>query len=237
MKKEELQQYYKSVIHVGHEDYPVWELLKRYYTIQSVEKYFPPVEHSEFRWVVSACIGDCRGRYTHDKLHDEDFHLDSNKALEGDWMLQSHGGWWYIVSDEWVRKATELDIMELDMHEVTREDMVKRFNSETQYPPIEVDGRPLMHYVQQLKMMKKDGELDYFYNLGNGIKVYSCDTPETLAERIIGREQSLKEMLKEQYGDKELPWYWKNALEREKNHEEKSEDDVILAAIETEQEL
>jgi hypothetical protein len=238
MTREELQQYFTEVIHVGYEKYPIWQLLEKYYTIEGVSRYYLPVEHCECTWVVTVSFGDCCGRYTHDRLHDEDFHLKSNQALKGDWLLKPGAGFWKIVSDGWVQKAKEIDIFELDMHEVTREEMEKRFNSEHPYPPIDIDGRPLMHFVQHLKAMKPEGSYDYFYNLGNGIKVYSCDTPETLAERIIGHEQTLEEMLEEQYKGRELPQFWKNALERRKEQqEEKPEDEVIPAAIETEQEI
>ena len=198
MTKEELKNYFTEVIHVGHEDYPVWELLQKYYTIQGIERYYLPVTHTEWRWIVTVAWGDCCGRRTHDRLHDEDFHLESNQALEGDWLLKPDAGFWKIVSDEWVRSAKEIDVYELDMREVKREDLVRQLNSHsTIYPELKPEGRPLMQIVQFLKLFKQPGEYDVFYHIGNGLKVYSCDTPETLAERIIGREQTLPEMLDE----------------------------------------
>lgn len=197
MTKEELKEYFTEVVHVGYEEYPVWELLKMYYTVESVSRYYLPVVHSECRWIVTIACSDCCGRYTHDRLHDEDFHLAANQALQGDWILKPGAGFWKIVSDEWVRNATELDVRELDMTEISREKLEEAFNSNHPYPRIDISKRPLMHLVQRLKSMTPVGSYGTFYNLGNGIKVYSCDTPETLMERIVGREQTIQEMLEE----------------------------------------
>lgn len=166
MTKEELLLYFKDVEQV---DGSAPDLLKKYPSIASVEKYYLPEGCSPSSvYIVTVHCGDSIGR----RVPREDFGLSNNQACEGEWLCHEHGGWWRIFTDEEVKNMTKADIIKLYMTEIKI---------------------PLGYTIPQalalfLEEMKKDSGRSY-YGQYHGIDLFSGDTVDMAVERLKGERK------------------------------------------------